>query len=133
MEYFDFTINAGEDIREAITKYVLAKEWHSAYISGAIGSVKNMSFTIPTSQELPLKTQVFSIEGAAEVVSFIGEIMIREKMDPALNAVYKDTQNPLFVHIHASCAYYGGKIYGGGLAGGNALRSVRVFIIRMDK
>ena len=67
-------------------------------------------------------------EGAAEVLSLTGEVMKREKMDPALQSVYKDTECPLFVHIHISCAHRDGSVRGGGLAAGNAFRSLRIFM-----
>lgn len=133
MKIYDVTVGSGEDIREVVTRYILSKKWRAAYITGAVGSVTGMSFTTPVSNELPLKTRVFSVEGAAEVVSFTGEVMRREQMDPALQTVYPETDNPLFVHIHASCAYDGGRVCGGGLAAGKAFRSLRVFLVCPDE
>lgn len=133
MKIYDFTAGGGEDIREAITRYILSRKWRAAYITGAVGSVTGMSFTTPVSNVLPLKTQVFSVDGAAEVVSFTGEVMLREQMDPALKTVYPETDNPLFVHIHTSCAYESGKVCGGGLAAGKAFRSLRVFLVCLDE
>ncbi|HAT1680537.1 TPA: DNA-binding protein [Klebsiella oxytoca] len=133
MKLYDFIVGSGEDIREAVTRFVLSKKWHGAYITGAVGSVTDMSFTTPISNKLPPETQVFTVEGAAEVVSFTGEVMLRDLMDPSLKTIYPDTENPLFVHIHTSCAYEGGKVCGGGLAAGKAFRSVRVFLVCLDK
>lgn len=47
-----------------------------------------MAFTTPVEDKLPLKTASVAVEGAAEVISFTGEVMKRERMDPALEAVY---------------------------------------------
>lgn len=55
--------------------------------------------------------------------------MKRERMDPAFEKIYPDKKSPLFVHIHVSCAYKGGVVRGGGLAGGKAFRSLRVFML----
>ena len=69
---------------------------------------------------------------AAELLSFTGEIMRRECVDPALLAVYPDKTSPLFVHIHASCATAGGHVMGGGMRAGRAFRAVRVFMIPLS-
>ena len=84
--------------------------------------------TTPVRDQLPLVTASQPAEGAAEVLSLTGEVMKREKMDPALQSVYKDTECPLFVHIHISCAHRDGSVRGGGLAAGNAFRSLRIFM-----
>jgi predicted DNA-binding protein with PD1-like motif len=127
-QIYEVTVEGGEDIREVITNYILENKWEQVYITGAVGSVIDMIFTTPVRNELPLKTESVPVEGAAEVVGFMGEVMKREMMDTALEAIYPDKNNPLFVHIHTSCAYKGGIVRGGGLAGGKAFRSVRVFM-----
>lgn len=128
----EVTVLAGQDIKKVIGDYVLSQGWESAYISGAVGSVTEMAYTTPVCNSLPLKTASEEVEGAAEVVAFTGEVMKRERMDPALQAVYSDKDNPLFVHIHVSCAYQGGRVRGGGLAKGKAFRSLRVFMIPLE-
>ena len=77
---------------------------------------------------MPLKVGRTPCYGAAEILSFTGEVMVKEKMDPQLRQVYPDTDSPLFIHIHASCARAGGLVMGGGLWGGTAFRSLRVFL-----
>ena len=126
---YELTVNSGEDIKETIVSYILEQKWEEAYISGAIGSVIGMAFTTPVEDKLPLKTASVAVEGAAEVISFTGEVMKRERMDPALEAVYPDNTCPLFVHIHVGCAYRGGNVRGGGLAAGKAFRSLRIFMV----
>lgn len=129
---YDIMIAGGENIRDKITEYVLQAGWEEAVILGAVGSVEELEFTAPVENELPLRTGTTPCHGAAEILSFSGEIMKREKMDPALEAVYPDKSSPLFVHIHASCAVAGGHVCGGGLQGGRAFRALRVFITPLD-
>lgn len=129
---YEVTVESGQDIKGVITDYVLERGWTSAYISGAVGSVIDMAYTTPVRDELPLKTASRAREGAAEMLSFTGEVMTRERMDPALERIYPDKECPLFVHIHVSCAYKGGNVDGGGLAAGRAFRSLRVFMIPLD-
>lgn len=131
-ECLNFVIDKDLDIREEIMKFVLGQGWEAAYISGAIGSVKNVKFTTPISMELPPVTTSTDCNLPAEILSFTGEIMKREKMDPVLEKIYPDKTSPLFVHIHASIAVSGGHVYGGGLQAGKTLRSLRVFIQQLD-
>lgn len=105
----EVTVLAGQDIKKVIGDYIVSQGWESVYISGAVGSVTEMAYTAPICNSLPLKTASEEVEGAAEVVAFTGEVMRRELMDPALEAIYPDRDNPLFVHIHVSCAYHGGQ------------------------
>lgn len=126
---YDITIPAGKEIRDTITNYVLTKGWEEAVILGAVGSVQDMAFTTPVENELPLRTGSTPCYGAAEILSFSGEIMKREKMDPELERVYPDKDSPLFVHVHASCATAGGHVCGGGLKSGKAFRALRVFLV----
>ena len=127
-QIYEVTVKAGEDIKAVVTDYVLGQGWESVYITGAVGSVIGMSYTTPVRDQLPLVTASQPAEGAAEVLSLTGEVMKREKMDPALQSVYKDTECPLFVHIHISCAHRDGSVRGGGRAAGNAFRSLRIFM-----
>ncbi|MEG1777342.1 MAG: DUF296 domain-containing protein, partial [Angelakisella sp.] len=75
----------------------------------------------------PIQTESTKCTGPAELLSFTGEIMKRELMDPELSSVYKDS-GPLFIHIHASVAVTGGHVYGGGFKGGKAFRSAKIYI-----
>lgn len=132
VQVYEVTVGGGENIKKVITDYVLEKQWENVYICGAVGSVIHMAYTTPIRDELPLRTCTCAVEGAAEVVAFTGEVMKRERMDPALETVYPDKESPLFVHIHMGCAHLGGEVRGGGLAEGKAFRSLRVFMIPLE-
>lgn len=132
MEIFEVTVGAGESIKRVMTDFILSKGWESVYVTGAIGSVIECEFTTPVANELPLKTAVTPCHSAAELVSLVGEVMKRERMDPALQAVYRDKTSPLFVHLHASVATAGGHVIGGGLNDGKAFRAVRIFMVPLE-
>lgn len=127
-QVYEVTVKTGEDIKRVVSDYVLEQNWENVYITGAVGSVIDMAYTTPVRDQLPLVTASEPADGAAEVVSLTGEVMKREKMDPALQSVYKDKESPLFVHIHISCAHRDGIVRGGGLAAGRAFRSLRIFM-----
>lgn len=132
-DLYEITIDKGQDIRRTITDYVVSKGWKNVMIPMGIGSVIDMEFTTPVENELPLRTCVTRCRDAAELLSFIGEIMEWDRVDPALKAVYPDKSSPLFVHIHASCATAGGHVMGGGLKDGRAFRAVRVFLVPLPE
>ena len=124
----EIIVEKNEDILSTIDRYVTEKGWDNAVIVNAIGSVKDLILTTPIQNELPLKVSSIPCFGAAEILSFTGEIMRKELMDEDLKAVYPKTDSPLFIHIHASCARAGGQVMGGGLRGGRAFRKLRIFI-----
>lgn len=131
-DFAEVFIDQGQDIRKTIEAFVIEKGWKEVIVVNAIGSVKDLILAAPISNELPLKVGRTPCYGAAEILSFTGEVMVKEKMDPQLRQVYPDTDSPLFIHIHASCARAGGLVMGGGLWGGTAFRSLRVFLRPVD-
>lgn len=127
-EFAEVFVDQGQDIRKTIEAFIIEKGWKEVIVVNAIGSVKDLILAAPISNELPLKVGRTPCYGAAEILSFTGEIMVKDRMDPQLRQVYPDTDSPLFIHIHASCARAGGQVMGGGLWGGTAFRSLRVFL-----
>lgn len=125
-------IEQGQDILQALESFVISKGWKDVIVVSAIGSVKDLLFATPIANELPLKIGTTPCFGAAEILSFSGEIMLKDLMDPQLRKVYPHKDSPLFVHIHASCARSGGQVMGGGLWGGTAFRSLRVFLAKNE-
>lgn len=125
---YEVIVERNQDIKEVVNKFVLDKGWEEAYISGAIGSIRDVELTTPISMDFPPKVEVFSIEGPAESLTFVGEIMKIEKMDPALKEVYSTEGQDLFIHIHASIAIAGSKVYGGGFKSGKAFRKLKIYI-----
>ena len=79
-ELYEVTVNSGEDILRTISDFVTAHGWQNVMIPAAIGSVIGMEFTTPIRNELPLRTSVTPFHNAAELLSFTGEIMTREKL-----------------------------------------------------
>lgn len=129
---YEVTVKRGEDIRQAISDYIIEKGWDEAFIVGAVGSVIDTAYNAPKDNSIPMNLVVTEVPGAAEIVSFTGEVMKRELMDENLAKVYPDKTSPLFVHIHASCATAGGSVTGGGLCGGKAFRALRVFLTPLN-
>ena len=125
---YEVTVGRGEDIRQVISDFILAHDREEVYIVGAVGSVIDTAYNAPIDNSIPMNLAVTEVPGAAEVVSFTGEVMKRSRMDANLAKVYPDKTSPLFVHIHASCATGDGQVRGGGLVRGKAFRALRVFM-----
>jgi len=126
-QIYELTVGKDQDIKAAIEAFVLEKGWQNVYISGAIGSVYGVKFTAPANDAYPPQVERTLCQGPAEMLSFTGEVMAMERMDPALRGVYKE-EGPLFVHIHASVATAGAHVYGGGFQSGKAFRSLKVYL-----
>lgn len=126
---YEVTVDRGEDIRQVLSDYILEKNWEEVFIVGAIGSIIDSAYNAPADNRIPMNLVTVECPEAAELLSFHGEVMKRERMDENLAKVYRDKTSPLFIHIHASCAAGGGAMYGGGLVKGRAFRSIRIFMI----
>lgn len=131
--FSEVTVKAGEDILQTLEDFVIERQWETVVVSNAIGSVKDLLLATPARNELPLKIMTTPCYGAGEILTFTGEIMVKERMDPLLREVYPNRESPLFIHIHASCARPGGQVVGGGLWGGKALRELRIFLLVLDE
>lgn len=130
---YEVIVNRGEDVRQVISDFILEHNWDDVFIVNAVGSIIDSAYNVPIDNSIPMHLVVRECPAAAEVLSFTGEVMKRERMDENLAKVYPDKTSPLFVHIHASCATGEGKIYGGGLVKGKAFRSIRVFMTPLEQ
>ena len=127
-DLYEVTVGRGEDIHKVITDFILEHGWEEVFVVGAIGSIIESVYNAPIDNSIPMNLVQRECPAAAEVLSFTGEIMKRERMDENLRKVYPDKTSPFFLHIHASCVTGEGKIYGGGLVRGKAFRALRIFM-----
>ncbi|MDR1952093.1 MAG: DNA-binding protein [Elusimicrobiota bacterium] len=124
---YQIEVYKDEDLREKISKFILKNSWKGGYISGAIGSVKDVCFAVPASNEYPPKIEFVSCPSAGELLSFSGEIIPAHLVPPPMKTIYP-IDGDYFIHIHASVAVAGSHIYGGGFLRGRAFRGVNIFI-----
>ncbi len=129
MEFAEMTVERGEDIKQSIVDYLAANKIKTALFLNAIGSAKDLVIANPEQHELPLTPSQTTFREACEVVSLSGEAMPWEECDPMLAKVFPDRDLPLFLHLHVSAAIAGGHTFSGGLWGGTAFRSLRVFMM----
>jgi len=123
-------IGVNEDIIEGIKTFMHEKQWEKACILNAIGAVKELVFAVPSGMTVPPNLIQYPFEGPGELVSFVGEVMKLEAMDPILKTVYK-CSGEYFIHIHASAAIGPAVVYGGGFRAGKAFMGLSIFITRL--
>ena len=85
---YEVTVNRGEDIRQVISDYILEKGWEEVFIVGAVGSIIDSAYNAPIDNSIPMNLATNECPGAAELLSFNGEVMKRERMDENLAKVY---------------------------------------------
>lgn len=127
MEYL-INILKHEDIKEKILDFAKEKDWEKAYIIGAIGSVCDVHLVNPQNDKIPPELMGQTIKDSCEVLNFSGEVMKKKYMSDIMKTLYKDDENPYFVHIHMSCSTKGQRVYGGGLRKGRAFIGLKVFV-----
>ncbi len=128
----ELEIGRGEDIKTAINEFINEKGWDFAYISGAVGSVMDVSLSNPQSRKIPIEVAITKLDGPCEVVGFTGEIMKKEYMNEELKKIYRDESSSLFIHIHMSCSTKDAMVYGGGLHQGKTFRGLKIYVQKTD-
>ena len=127
-DLYEVTVGRGEDIHQVITEFILEHGWEEVFVVGAIGSIIESIYNAPVDNSIPMHLVQRECPTAAEVLSFTGEIMKRERMDENLRKVYPDKTSPFFLHIHASCVTGEGKIYRNKQKRGKAFRALSIFM-----
>jgi len=126
-------IDADQDIKQSIIKFLAENKIERAFICGAVGSVKNMLFVAPEAMNIPPTLKKSYVEGPLEMVSFTGEAVDASDMKDELKSMYKNLEGNCFLHIHASAALPGGKVVGGGVWSGKAFIYLKVCIAVIKK
>jgi len=128
MVIYEWIIERDEDIRMCLDQYMLESGLQHVYISGAVGSIKDVLLAAPASFDIPPQLVLTNCKGPAEITGFSGDIYLRQ-LAP-LDELFLDDQktSPLFAHIHMSCAIAGGNTFGGGFRSGKAFRRIKLYV-----
>jgi hypothetical protein len=89
-DIYQITVAKGEEVKEKINQFILERKWEAALILGGIGSVRDVRYSVPVGQPDNYRIEFTEYPAPAELVSFSGEIMKSECMDPDLKKVYGD-------------------------------------------
>lgn len=128
MEFYELIIERDEDLRTQLDQYMLSKGFKHIYISGAVGSMRDITLAAPAGFNIPPNLVLTKCLGPAEITSFAGDVYLRHLAPQDELFLDPEEKSPLFAHIHMSCAIAGGKTYGGGFRTGKAFRRIKLFI-----
>lgn len=128
-QVYELIIGSNEDVRRCIDEYIVARGWEHVYISGAIGSLCEVTFSAPVTATLPPEVALTQFVGAAEVTSFLGYTYKRSLAPPDELKLDPQNDSPLYVHIHISCGITGAYSLAGGFRGGKTLRAMNIYMI----
>ena len=128
----EVTVKTGEDILQKLELFVINQQWSTVVVTNAIGLVKDLILATPVSNELSLSINTEPCNGTAEILTFTGEIMRKEFMDPQLKEVCPQRESSLYIHIQTACTKPGGEVISGGLWGGRAFQELRIFLLAFD-
>lgn len=125
-------LKENQDVREGIYNYLTDKDFKVAAIVGGVGSIYNVEITNPINFELPPTKVGLKVEKPCEIVSFMGEIILKDMASKDTPADFLDNPSEYVVHIHMSFSHDNGLVNGGGFKNATVLRAVNVYIIEMD-
>jgi len=128
MSFYELIIERDEDLRTRLDEFMLESGLDHIYISGAVGSIKDLVLAAPASFDIPPQLVLTPCAGPAEITGFSGDVYLRHLAPEDELFLDNVIDSPLFAHIHMSCATAGGKAYGGGFRQGKAFRRIKLFI-----
>jgi predicted DNA-binding protein with PD1-like motif len=126
-------ISKDQDVMKAMHDYLMDKDWKGASIVAAVGSIYDVTLGNPGSYDLKVLHKK-KIEAPCEVVSFIGEVTLKDNAPKNLpEAIWKASTSNYIVHVHMSCSH--GEdcaVNGGSLREALVLRSLNVFMLEHE-
>ena len=78
-----------------ISGYILEKGWEEVFIVGAVGSIIDSAYNAPIDNSIPMNLATNECPRAAELLSFNGEVMKRERMDEIWQRSIRINQPPV--------------------------------------
>lgn len=129
MDFYEWIIERDEDLRIRLDQYMLASGFQHIFISGAVGSMRDITLAAPGEFTIPPRLVMTECLGPAEITSFAGDVYLRHLAPQDELFLDPENDSPLFAHIHMSCAIAGGQTIGGGLRRGKAFRRIKLFVV----
>ncbi len=108
-------LHKGDSVKEKIEAFVAEKGWQKAIVTGALGSVVDVTVGNAKTQTIPPEVNYTHIEGPFEILSFCGEV------------VKKDDES-WFTHIHMAGSKADATVFGGGMQKATVFLGLQVFL-----
>jgi len=127
------TLSKNQDVMSSLHDYMKDKTWRGGKIIGAVGSVYDVILGNPGSYDLKVLHKK-KIDAPCEVVSFAGEITLKENASPDLpKAIFDAATSGYIIHIHMACSHEADALVSGGsMREAKVLRALSVFIIEEE-
>lgn len=107
-------LSKGDNVIEAVKKFVEKQNWAEGIVQGALGSVVNVRLNNAAENVIPPRVQTTEIEGPFEILSCTGEIIRREE--------------GYYTHIHTSGSLSNSHVFGGGLQAAEVFKGLKVYL-----
>lgn len=117
MENFITTLSLekGDRVKEKLAQFMEEKNWTSAVVTGALGSVVDVTVGNAATTTIPPEVNYTDIPGPFEVLSFCGEIC-------------KDGSS-WYIHIHMAGSYVDATVCGGGMKDAVVFKGLKIFLV----
>ncbi len=108
-------LQKGASVKEEIELFVGEQGWQRAIVTGALGSVVNVTVGNAKTQTTPPEVNYTDIEGPFEILSFCGEVV-------------KKDDGSWFTHIHMAGSKANATVFGGGMQKATVFLGLQVFL-----
>jgi predicted DNA-binding protein with PD1-like motif len=108
-------LHKGDSVKEKIEAFVAEKGWQKAIVTGALGSVVDVTVGNAKTQTIPPEVNYTHIEGPFEILSFCGEVVKKE-------------DGSWFTHIHMAGSKADATVFGGGMQKAAVFLGLQVFL-----
>ncbi len=105
----------GDKVKQSIIDFVEKKGWESAVVTGALGSVVDVTVGNAATTTIPPEVNYTDIPGPFEMLSFCGEVC-------------KQDDGEWFVHIHMAGSKVDATVFGGGMQKATVFKGLKVFL-----
>ncbi|MGL5513840.1 MAG: PPC domain-containing DNA-binding protein [Sporomusa sp.] len=107
-------LSTGENVIDAVRKFVSDQNWEEGVVQGALGSVVNVIVGNAAGNTLPPQVQKTNLAGPFEILSCTGEVIRRD--------------DGYYTHIHASGSLSDAQVFGGGLQTAEVFKGLKVYL-----
>jgi len=108
-------LHKGDSVKEKIEAFVAERGWQKAIVTGALGSVVDVTVGNAKTQTIPPEVNYTHIEGPFEILSFCGEVV-------------KKDDGSWFTHIHMAGSKADATVFGGGMQKATVFLGLQVFL-----
>ena len=108
-------LHKDDSVKEHLESFVERNGWRRAIVTGALGSVVDVTVGNAMTMTVPPEVNYTHIEGPFEILSFCGEVT-------------KQDDGSWFTHIHMAGSKTDATVFGGGMQKATVFKGLQVFL-----